>query len=161
VVPKAIQNAERRTPNLALLLITLAVLAIAVGTVWFFMLRSPSGPPEPPGLTSEAKAYTKFLGLADVEMSAHDSFMQSTLVEIKGKITNKGDRPLKVVEINCVFYDPYLQVIHRERVAIVRAKEGPLPPSQTREFRLPFDAIPQTWNQVSPQLVIANIEFAP
>ena len=79
--------------------------------------------------------------------------------EITGKITNRGDRPLRLVEINCVFYDPYGQLILRERVAIVKRTGASLKTGETRAFRLPFDSIPSTWNQTLPQLVIARIDF--
>ena len=149
-----------RSRFLVLIAASAAVLALGAA-VWFFLLRGPASPPEPPGLSAEAKAYTRSLGLSDFEMKAADSFMQSTLVELLGKITNNGGRKLKVVEITCIFYDASMQyAVHRERVAIVRAKDGPLLPGQTRSFRLPFDAIPSTWNQATPQMVIAHIEFA-
>jgi hypothetical protein len=144
------------------ILLAASIACLVVGAlIWFTFVRTPARPAEPPGLSAEAKAYTKFLGLSDFEMKASDSFMQSTLVELLGKITNKGTRRLKVVEIHCIFYDPSMQyAVHRERVAIVRVKDGPLEPGQTRSFRLPFDAIPSTWNQATPQMVIAHIEFA-
>jgi hypothetical protein len=63
------------------------------------------------------------------------------------------------VELNCVFYDPYGQVVLRERVPIVRSRQGGLNPGETREFRLAFDTIPESWNQMLPQLVIAQITF--
>ena len=63
------------------------------------------------------------------------------------------------MEINCVFYDAYGQVVLRERVPIVSTKIGALAPGQTKPFRLPFDNVPESWNQVMPQLVIAGIEF--
>jgi len=152
---------EANRPRFFILLAASVTLLAAGAAVWIFFLKGPATPPEPPGLTAEAKAYTRNLGLSDFEMKAKDSFMQSTLVELTGKITNKGDRRLKLVEIHCIFYDPSLQyAVHRERVAIVRAKDGPLEPGQTRTFRLPFDSIPGTWNQATPQMVIAHIEFA-
>ncbi len=136
------------------------VVALAGGGVWWFFLRGPAGQAEPPALTPEAKAYVKNLGLSEVEMKAKESFMGSMLMEITGKITNKGDRELRVVELNCVFYDPFGAVVARERVPIVRSKGGaPLKPGETREFRMPFDAIPASWNQALPQLVIAHIDF--
>ncbi len=161
MVHNAHQLREKNKPGFLLLLAVSAALVVLGLLAWFFATRGPVAPPELPGLSAEAKAYTKYLGLADFEMKASDSFMQSTLVELLGKITNKGDRKLKVVEINCIFYDPSQQyAVHRERVAIVRAKDGPLTPGQTRRFRLPFDSIPNTWNQATPQMVIAHIEFA-
>jgi hypothetical protein len=161
VVPSANRLKETNRSGFLVFLGISAVLLILGAAVWYFFARGGGRPPEPPGLSAEARSYTKFLGLADFSMKASDSFMQSTLVELTGKITNKGDRKLKVVEIHCVFYDPSMQyAVHRERVAIVRTKDGPLLPGQTRTFRLPFDAIPNTWNQATPQMVIAHIEFA-
>ena len=117
------------------------------------------GPSGPPGLTPEAKAYVKNLKLSDVEMKAAESYMGSQLVEITGKITNNGDRPLQQVDLNCVFYDAYNQVVLRQRVSIVRTKTGGLKPGETKSFRLPFDTIPQSWNQSLPQMVIAAVLF--
>jgi hypothetical protein len=118
-----------------------------------------SGPAAPPGLTPEAKAYVKNLQLSGVEMKAAESFMGSQLVEIVGNIANNGDRDLKQVDLNCVFYDTYSQVVLRQRVSIVRAKTGGLKPGETKSFRLPFDTLPQSWNQTMPQMVIAGIVF--
>ena len=73
---------------------------------------------------------------------------------------NTGGRALRTVEINCVFYDPYGQIVLRKRVAIVSKKMGGLTPGEVKEFRLPFDEIPESWNQALPQLVIASIEFS-
>ena len=78
-------------------------------------------------------------------------------VEVMGNITNGGDRTLSLVELNCVFYDPYGQVVLRERVPIVRST---MKPGETRPFRLPFEGLPASWNQAMPQLVIARISFA-
>ena len=92
-------------------------------------------------------------------MSAHDSYARQRVVEITGNIQNNGDRALDLVEINCVFYDPYGQVVLRQRVPIVSRKAGGLTPGQTKPFRLPFDEIPESWNNVMPQMVIARIDF--
>lgn len=126
---------------------------------WWFLERDPA-PAPPPVLTPEAKAYVRNLKLADVGIKATESLAKQVLVEIEGKITNNGDRTLKLVEINCVFYDPYGQVVLRERVPIIGRRTGTLAPSQTKSFRLPFDNLPGSWNQSMPQLVIAQIVFA-
>ena len=92
-------------------------------------------------------------------MEAHESYLKQQVVEITGNIQNTGDRVLETVEINCVFYDPYGQVVLRERVPIVSTKMGKLAPGETKPFRLAFDNIPESWNQAMPQMVIAGIEF--
>ncbi len=107
----------------------------------------------------EAKAYIRSLSLSGVEMKAAESFGGQQLVEITGKITNKGGRALKKVELICIFNDPYNQVIFRDTVAIVRADRGGLKAAETKDFRLPFDTIPKTWNQTLPQMVIGGVLF--
>ncbi len=119
-----------------------------------------SPPPQKLELTPEGKAYVRNLQLSDVTMKATANYMRQTVVEIEGRITNAGDRPIEVVEIYCQFYDPYKQLVLRERLPIVSTKMGGLKPGQTKSFRLPFDDIPESWNQQVPQLVIAAVKFA-
>lgn len=134
------------------------ILLIGGGAAWYFSQpRANSG--QAPVLTPEAKAYVRNLKLNDVELKATDSAMTKSLIEIVGSITNNGDRKLKLVELNCVFYDPYGQVVLRERVPIVRAKTGSLAPTETKAFRMAFDNMADSWNQAMPQLVIAQIQF--
>ncbi len=110
-------------------------------------------------LTPEAKAYVKNLKLSDVDIKANKSYLNQEVVEINGKIGNGGDRPLDTVEIYCVFYDSIGQMVLRSRVPIVSPKMGGLKPGDTKWFRLPFDEIPDSWNQQMPQLVIAGVKF--
>jgi hypothetical protein len=126
---------------------------------WYLERQADRQPGQGPPLSAEAKAYVRALKLSEVEMKATESYLKQTVVEILGKISNTGDRPLKSVEIHCVFYDFYGQVVLRQRVAIVRGRTGGLPPGETKTFRLPFDDLPASWNQGMPQLVIAQVTF--
>ena len=137
-----------------------ALVAILGAGFFVYLDRlSRQPPPPPPPLTAAAKAYTPNLRLMDVGMQKHESYLKQAVVEITGKIGNNGNRKLEVVEINCVFYDPYGQVVLRERVPIVGRSMGGLAPGQIKDFRLAFDSIPDSWNQALPQLVIAEITF--
>jgi hypothetical protein len=137
------------------------VLVLAAGLAGFLYLdRVAKQPPPPPApLTAEARAYVRNLKLSDVQMNAHESYLKQSVVEITGNIENAGDRKLALVEITCVFYDAYGQVVLRERVPIVSRKTGGVAPGETKAFRLPFDNLPESWNQMMPQLVIARIDF--
>ena len=134
----------------------LAVVLAAGGVLAWFVMH-PSAPASAPPLTPEAKAYVRNLQLTDVTMKATESYVKQMVTEIEGKITNSGDRVVKQAEVFCIFYNSYGEMILRERVAIVKT---PLKPGESRDFRLPFDTIPSTWNNQMPQLVIARIEFA-
>jgi len=149
------QTAPRTIP---VPLIIFAVLFLIGGLLAWYLSRTPPLPPSPV-LTPEAKAYVRHLKLSDVELKAHKSYLNQKVVEITGRITNTGDRSLRLVEINCIFYNPYAQIVLRERVAIMGRRGGGLKPGETKPFRLPFDNLPESWNQGPPQLVIAQIVF--
>jgi hypothetical protein len=140
------------------------VLVLLAGVAGFLYLnyKAKQPPPELPPLTGDARDYVRagHLPISEVQMSAHESYLKQQVVEITGKIGNSGNRVIETAEIYCVFYDSYNQVILRERVPIVSKKMGKLAPGETKDFRLPFDNIPESWNQVLPQIVIARIEFA-
>ena len=93
-------------------------------------------------------------------MKASENYFKQTVVEINGKIANAGTRPLDAVEIYCIFHDPYGQLVLRRRLPIVGGRIGGLKPGETKSFRLPFDDLPESWNQAMPQLVIAAVKFS-
>lgn len=109
-------------------------------------------------LTDEARGYLTSLDLSDVEMGATDNALGQTLVEITGTIRNIGDRPVRSIRLNCVFFDVYGIELHRVLSTIVRSSQG-LAPGGEAAFRLPFDDIPAGWNQVLPSLYVAEIVF--
>lgn len=146
-----------------------AGVVVVLGVAGILYLNSAAKRPEPPPppLTAEAKAYLKNLRFVSTDgqtaespvMEAHESYMKQSVVEITGNIQNAGDRVLEVIEINCVFYDPYGQVVLRQRVPVVSKRMGKLAPGETKAFRLAFDNVPEAWNQAMPQMVIARIDF--
>jgi hypothetical protein len=149
----------RRDPRIGVPVYIAGALAV-LGLIAFLYIeyvakRTPNDAP----LTPEAKAYVKNLKLSDVDIKANKSYLNQMIVEINGKIGNAGARALDTVEIYCVFYDSYGQLVLRSRVPIVSPRMGGLKQGETKTFRLPFDEIPESWNQQMPQLVIAGVKF--
>jgi hypothetical protein len=137
------------------------MVVLLAGIGGFAYVRYSARHPEPRlELTPEANAYVRNLQLSDVTIKANTNYMKQTIVEIEGKITNSGDRPIDLVEIYCQFYDTYNQLVLRQRMAIVNVKMGGIKPGETKSFRLPFDELPQSWNQAMPQLRIAAVKFS-
>ena len=137
-----------------------AGIALIGLVVFAYLAMHPAGPaPEVP-LSAEGRDYIKNLQLSDVSMKDTGSYAGQDLVEIEGKIANTGNRPLDVVEIYCAFRDPSGQIVFKPRVPIVSVKMGGLKPGETKAFRLPFDQVPDTWNQALPQLVVAGVKFS-
>jgi len=148
------QGKSRTTP-----LLIAAVLAVAIAAFAYLQWKAGAErPSEQVVLTADARDYLPHLDLVGVEMSAKDNALGQTLVEITGKISNRGDRQVRGIRVNCVFFDVYGIEMHRTLSAIVRASDG-LAPTKERDFRLAFDDIPEGWNQVLPNLYIAEIAF--
>ncbi len=151
-----VSNAQRGESRISAPLVIVMMIALAGAGLWWYLSTRPRETPAPPAISADAKAYVRNLKLSGVDMKATQNYAGGTVVEILGQITNGGDRPLDRVELTCVFYDAYGQVVLRERVPIVKTT---LKPGETKTFRLPFEGIPASWNQSLPQLVIAQIDF--
>jgi hypothetical protein len=135
------------------------VVVVLLATVLYLRKPGPEVPQNGPA-SPEARAYVSNLVLSDVSMKASENFMKQHVVEIEGKITNNGPRPVRAVEVYCLFRGVDGHEIYRERTPLVRAKAAPVNPKETRPFRLAFDSLPDGWNQAMPTLVIAQITFA-
>jgi hypothetical protein len=146
--------AAKKIPLTAWIITALGILVLIAGGIY---LNQPVKTAPMTGEASpEAKAYLPNLRLSDVAMQASENLMQQQVVEVQGKITNNGNRKLALVEVYCLFYGTDSREIHRERLPLVRD----LTPGETRSFRLPFDSLPDGWNQAMPRLAIAKISFA-
>jgi len=150
-------TAANQTGKVSITAVVITALALAVLAAGLFYLNRPAAPAaNHDEASAEAKAYLKHLQLSDVNMQATENFMNQQVVEIQGKIGNNGPRKLALIEVYCLFYGLNGKEIHRERLAIARG----LPPGETRAFRLPFDSLPEGWNQAMPKMVIARIAFS-
>ena len=139
--------------------ILIAVPAVVVVGLVAYLEFAPKPSAEDIPLTAEAKGYITNLKLDNVGMKATVDYFSQRVVEIEGSIANNGDRGLDLVEVTCVFRDYSNQIVSRQRAPIVSKKMGGLKPGETKTFRLPFDAVPDSWNRQMPQLVIAGIDF--
>jgi len=152
-------NSQRRGSAVLVIALVLVIVTVVGAGVWLVLSRRPSS--QPGRLTAEAEQYFPFMSMTDFDMKATESFAQQELVEITGKITNKGNRQVNSVVTVCLFYDPYGKAVHRERGGVLKPREGPRKPGETRAFRLAFDTIPTAWNQAFPQIGIAEMTFVP
>jgi hypothetical protein len=145
----------------AIAFVLAAAVVIATGIGWYVWYTS-ARRAEQLTLSQDARQYVSAgsLKLSNVEMKATESYLKQRVVEILGNIANNGDRGIDTVELYCVFYDPYGQMVLRQRIPIVSERAGGLKPGETKPFRLPFDDLPESWNKQMPQLVIAGIRFS-
>ncbi len=148
---------QRKLP-VPLLIVGAIVLIALIGGGIYLSRPVPKTANQP--ASTEAKAYLANLEIRKLSMKASENFMKQQVVEIEGEIQNKGHRALRSIDVYCLFSDVSGREVYRERVPILPAKASALEPGQTRPFRLPFDTLPDTWNQAVPRMVIAQITFA-
>jgi hypothetical protein len=141
-----------------MIVVALAVVAGAVIFAWLTFGPKPPPPPQPV-LTAEARQYLPNLKLSEVLPQTSESYIQKSLFEIMGKITNAGPKAVTGVVVTCVFRDYYGKEVKRELSTVVSARGGPMAPDTTKSFRLAFDDLPDEWNRQMPDLVIAEIRF--
>ncbi|HEX4169386.1 MAG TPA: hypothetical protein VHZ55_28325 [Bryobacteraceae bacterium] len=152
--------AKQTRPLLPFAIGSAAVLLAIAGLLFFSRPAKQAAGQVRETANSDAKAYLPHLALSNVKMQASENFMRQQVIEITGRIQDAGPRPLQTVDVFCLFYGLDGREIHRERLPIVNAKSNPLKPGETRSFRLPFDSLPDGWNQSLPKMVIAQITFA-
>lgn len=151
-------RARKKIPLIPIAICLIVAIALVIALLY---LSGPVAKPVSGGQASaEARAYVGNLALSDVTMQSSENFMKQRIVEIQGNITNNGPRPLDSIDVYCLFSGVDGREIYRERAPIVRAQGKPLTPHETRSFRLPFDTLPDGWNQSMPKLVIAQITFS-
>lgn len=139
--------------------ILFGILMVAAAGGIVFSLQNSGQQTTEAVLTDDARTYLPNLDLSNVDMAAKEDALGQTLLEITGDIANLGDRVTTVVEANCVFRDVNGLEIERQRSAFVNERTGPLAPGETQSFRMAFDSVPDGWNQILPDLYIAQIQF--
>jgi hypothetical protein len=156
--PSSAATNKKSLPLAAIL--TASVFAV-VALGGFVYLNRPAQKIADGAASQEAKAYLANLALSDVTMQASESLMNQKVVEVLGNISNNGPRELKSIDVYCLFYGVDGRLLHRERLRIVGGVEtrGSLKPGATKAFRMPFDSLPEGWNQALPKMVIAQIAF--
>lgn len=149
---------RKKIPLIPIVVCLIVAIGLVIALLYF---SGPVTKPESSGPAApEARAYVGNLALSDVTMQASENFMKQRVVEIQGKITNNGPRAVDSIDVYCLFSGTDGREVYRERLPIVRAGGKALDPHETRSFRLPFDSLPDGWNQTMPRLVIAQITFS-
>jgi hypothetical protein len=154
---------ERGVSTFVLVVIVTAVMATLLAAFILFRhtatpLRAPSAG-VPRMLSEEQKAYLPLLEFTDARMSAAENFLGDSVIYLDGRVTNKGTRFLRRLDVELRFVDILNQVVLRETAHPVTERTSPLKPGETRPFRITFEHMPADWNQAPPALTPTSVEF--
>ncbi len=153
---RPVQQEEKR--ELPLGLIAGAVFMAAVLAGLYFVIQQQSEPPPRPAPTQEAEAYLPNLFVEDLRLSAEENFLGQQSTYVDGALSNRGNRTIRRLTLRLYFRDTLNQVILQQDRGIIQPG-SPLPPGGSREFRLHFADIPDSWNRQVPQFQLVAMEF--
>ena len=146
-----------------------AVVAIVVGVLLVTGRRPAPSNPGGAGL-APADPYATNLTLSNIKMSESSSVIGLKQTYIDGDIANNGGKTLTGVTVQAVFRDftgqigqkntMQLELIrtHTPDIDTESVSAAPIKPGQTREFRLIFDHVTDSWNQEYPELRVIAVE---
>ncbi len=154
-------EAERDNSRWIIVIATVAIAAIVViaALVTREKPKPPAGPPP----------YAANLKISDLKMSRAQNFVGATVTYIDGTLTNSGDKTVTHAVVRAMFKDPYNQVAQIEDVTVrtlqqfgpymdaVDLSSSPLPPGQSKPFRLTFEHVSEQWGQSYPELQIEDV----
>jgi hypothetical protein len=109
--------------------------------------------------TEEQKAYFCQLEFTDVHMSAAENFLGATVTYLDARVTNKGTKTVRRLDVDLTFVDTLSQVVLRERAHPVTRRTPPLKPGESRAFRVTFEHMPADWNQAPPAMTPVYLQF--
>jgi len=154
-------EAERDNSRWIILLALMAIAGIVIGAA-LLTREKPSTPTGPP-------PYAANLKFSDLKMSRAQNFIGATVTYIAGTLTNMGDKTVTRVIAHVTFKNPYGQVAQIEDVPVrtpqpfgpytdaVDLASSPLPPGQSKPFRLTFEHVSEQWGQSYPELQVADV----
>jgi len=141
--------------------VVVAAAVIAVGVAVAVLLSRGGSRPSPaaPALQDDQKAYLTQIAISEATMSAAENFLGHTVTYLDAKLTNKGTKTVRQLELELTFYDTLGQVVLREIAHPVTPQLLPLKPGETRAFQVSFEHMPRDWNQAPPTIKPAFVQF--
>ena len=152
---------ERDSSRRIIFIAVAAVIVIAVASA--FLLRGqPKGASGPP-------PYSANLKISDFKMSAAENFVGATVSYVDGTVTNAGDKTVTHMVVEVQFKDDMGQIAQRENIPLQVLKTSgpypeavdfsvsPLPPGQSKPFRLTFEGISAQWNHQYPDIHVTDV----
>ena len=103
--------------------------------------------------------YATRISFSEFSLSARENMVGQTVYYVAAEVSNDGDRAITLLEVNVSFRDSLGEVVLLERTRVISPGHVPLDPGQSRQFRMGFEDIPDTWNRIAPNLEIIRLEL--
>lgn len=107
----------------------------------------------------ELAQYSSKISFSKFQASAAENLAKHTIFYIDAVVKNDSGRSISLLQVRASFYDLDGQSIFREQAMVVKENQSPLAAGQSREFRMAFEGIPDSWGRTAPRLEITRLVF--
>jgi hypothetical protein len=157
-------STQERDSNRIPILIGMVLVIVVVGIIVLFSRGQSKGNAAPHPYASNIK-------ISDLKMSAAENFVGATVTYLDGTLTNIGDKTVTHATVHVVFKDSLGQIAQAEDVPLhvlqtggpypdaVDLSASPLPPGQSKPFRLTFEHVTEEWNHEFPELRVMDVSL--
>ena len=140
-------------------LLGVGIVAGIIGVILLLRPAARTSSAQPAPASSEQKAYLSQIAVSDAKMSAAQNYLGQSIFYLNAKLTNKGNRAVKRVDLQLEFHDVLDQVVLRDTAHAIRADANLLKPGETRAFVVAFEHLPAEWNQSPPSMTAVSVVF--
>ncbi len=135
------------------------VMAVVIAVVVLLSRGVERPSPAASAMGEEQNAYLRQITVADASMSAAENFLGHRVTYLDAKVTNRGTKTIRELELELTFVDTLGQVVLRETARPVTSQILPLKPGETRAFQVSFEHMPVDWNQAPPTIRARAVQF--
>jgi hypothetical protein len=155
---------KERESNWRPILVGIAAVVLVVGAITYFLHSGTTRQTAP-------DPYAANLKLSDLKMSTAANFVGATVTYIDGTVTNTGAKTITHALIRVTFRNSIGEVAQAEDVPLRLLQTGgpyldavdlnasPLPPGESKPFRLTFEHVSTDWNQAYPELQVTEVAW--
>ena len=149
--------------------IALAVVAILATLAIILVVRHNHTSPKGPEQVRALDTYASKIAFSNVTMSEAEAVrISAKSLYIDGTIQNNGDKTLTGLNVQAIFRSADGGIIFAETtpLRLVRTREPyvdlqeisatPIAPGQSRDFRLIFEGVPETWDGQQPEIRVVR-----
>lgn len=143
------------------LLAGLIVVLVVCGAVYWMTRGNGATPGAPPPLPMGAaeQAYAPKIQFSDFELTRATNMLKMETTNVRGTVSNQGDRSVVEMEISLAFEDLSKKTIFTDTRRMFGGGVTPLAAGENRRFELAFENIPDGWDQTPPKITITGLQL--
>jgi hypothetical protein len=151
-------------------LVIAAAVVLAVTVVLVLALGHGKNAPQVTPISAQPDAYAPSLAITNLAMSESANLAGGKVTYLDGHIANSGSRTVAGITVQVLFRNYAHEVAWNETqpLNLIRTRDpyvdieplsaAPLKPGDSKDFRLIFDTVPDSWDGAFPEIRIIHVD---